>query len=108
MKEEKVSHTLQSCFISIRSYSESVRLVVTILHYDHVLGQKWLNEHLARIDCSTNTAYVVHNKKSCYISARGQEHAKEISVNAITKDLKPGSMLFAVLLHPSDNIRKTY
>ena len=106
MSEEKVNPTLESCVISIGPYSESMRLVVTKLQYDLVLGQKWLYEHMAKIDCSTNTVDFVHKKKSYCISARGQEDTIEISVNAITKDLKFGSMLFAVLLRPSDDTRK--
>ena len=106
MTEETVNPTREPCVISIGPYSESMRLVVTRLQYDLVLGQKWLYEHLAKIDCSTNTVGFVHKKKSYCISARGQEDANEISVNAITKDLKSGSMLFAVLLRPSNKRRK--
>ena len=106
MKEEKVNPTLESCVVSIRAYSENMRLVVTRLQYNLVLRQKWLHEHLDRIDCSTNTVDFVHKEKSYCISARGQEDSKETSVNTMTKDLKSGSILFAVLPHPSDNIRK--
>ena len=61
---------------------------------------------MARIDCSTNTVDFVHRKTSYCISPKAQDYAKEISVNAFTKDLRSGSMLFAVCLRPSDDEHK--
>ena len=106
MTEETVDPTLESCIINIGPYSESIHLVVTKLQYDLVLRQKWLYEHMIRIDCSTNTVDFIHKNKSSVISAKGQEDEKEMAVNAIIKDLKSGSMLLAVVPHLCDKKRK--
>ena len=85
-----------------------MNLVVTKLKYELVFGKKWLYEHKPIINCSTNTVDLIHKKPSYCISAKDQEDAKELSVHAITRDLKSVSMLFAVCLRPLDSKRKNF
>ena len=79
-----------------------MNLVVTKSHYDLVLGEKWLYEHRAKSDCHTNEVDFWHKNKAFRIHARNKQSTKQISVNAITRDLKSGSQIFAVLLRTTE------
>ena len=53
--EERIDFIMKPCIISIGPYSESMIAVMTKLHYDVVLGEKWLHEHRDMMDCHTDT-----------------------------------------------------
>ena len=88
--EESVELTWSPCIVSTGPYTESMNLVVTKLHYDLVVGEKWLHEHRATISCHTNTVEFWHRGKAYRKHTAQDGITKEISVNAITKDLKLG------------------
>ena len=96
--EENVDSNLKPLILSIGPYSESMNLVVARLHYAIVLGKSLLYQHRTKIDCHNSEVYFWNRRKALLIHATDQEGIKQISVNAITNDLKSGSQLFADLL----------
>ena len=100
--EESVDSTKNPIALSIGPYSESMRFAVNKLQYDVILGKKWQHKHRARIDCQSNSVDFCHKGKAYCLIANTQEEQKQITLNAIAKDLKSGSPLFAVLVRKRD------
>ena len=67
--KERVDSTMKPCVISIGPYSESMSFVVTKLHCDVVLVEKWLHEHRAVIDCHKNLVEFWHRGKAYLMHA---------------------------------------
>ena len=84
--KERVDSTMKQCILSNDPYTESMNFVMTKLHYDVVLGEKWLHEYRAVIDFHTNIVEFRRRGKAYRMHAVQKGDNKQIYVNDVTKD----------------------
>ena len=96
--KEAVDSTENTVSVSIKGYTESMRLVANIQRFDLILGKKWMTNHHAVIDCHTNQMNFLFKGKTHHVFAKGEQKMEEISLNNMIQDVKNGCQVFAVML----------
>ena len=95
--EQKVGSTEHAVVVSFGPCSEKIRLVVSPLSYDVILGKKWGTNHKAKLDLNCNKIDFCYkdNSHSIYAPIISSEH---VSVNTICREYQKGTPLFAAFV----------
>ncbi len=77
-----------------------MKLIISPLRYDVILGKNWKNKHKATTDCSNSHVNFEHAGNKCIIHAN--ETIKETSLGSLVNGYKNGCPMLSILLR-NDN-----
>ena len=101
---QKIGETIGPVTISLGSYTERMRFIVSPLKYGVILAKKWETKHQARIDSSNNQICFKHqgNDHVLYVD----KTVEKASIISLVNGSKKGFAMFSVLLRSQHSSRK--